>query len=148
MIDFSPGLRRDEEPELPLLSPPLNRPTPVSPPARTRVGSEAEDPSFPSVEAVGNPSPAAPLGRRRVSSGGGYQSPSYRRPSDTRSGQARHAKSPGALDMSPSMGEATIRGVSLQFPNRSQRKADLLVLLPFTQSGTFPGIVLEPCTDP
>jgi len=111
MIDFSPGLCREEEPELPLLSPPLNRPTPASPPARPRVGSEAEDPSFPSVETLGNPSPAAPLGRRRVSSGGGYQSPSYRRPSDTRSGQARHAKSPGARDMSPSKGEATIRGV-------------------------------------
>jgi hypothetical protein len=112
MIDFSPGLRRDEEPELPLLSPPMNRTTPVSPPARTRVGSEAEDPSMPSIDPLGNPAPAAPLGRRRVSSGGGYQSPSYRRPSDTRSGQARHAKSPGARDMSPSMGEATIRGVS------------------------------------
>jgi hypothetical protein len=116
MIDFSPGLRREEEIEPPLRSPTSPQPPQIRPTVSPNMSSESGFPSF-ATDVIASTSPVTappPLGRRRVSSsGGGYQTPSYRRSSgDQRSGQARHAKSPGARDVAPSMGEATIRGVS------------------------------------
>ena len=126
MIDFSPGLRQAEEPEAPLRSP-------TSPnPSHIRVNSLASTPgntSTPMTSETGaatastdSSTPSAPpLGRRRVSSsGGGQQASSNRRSSgDPRTGPARHAKSPGARDITSSTGEATIRGVGAVRHTRS-----------------------------